>query len=143
MAIRFSADIDTLVADILAAGFGVMAIQTVNDARGRTIDVHLNNEVVVCWDSRSSFVWAEGPRNQMNCVEKYLSKIYEGPKFLRSFAMWRTRWLLRFKSKDHAAAIWLLRSTSLPARTLRQLIKCVPTFSTRRKSYQPSQLHQR
>jgi hypothetical protein len=143
MAIRFSADIDILVADIVAAGFAVQAIQAVHDSRGRTVDVLLNNEVIVCWDSRSSVVWAEGPRNQMNHVEKYLRKIYEGPKFLRSFATWRTRWLLRFKSKDHTAAIWLLRSASLPARTLRLLIKYVPTLSIRRKSYQPLQLHQR
>jgi len=137
MAIRFSSDINTLVADIIAAGFGVMAIQIVNDSRGRTIDVHLNNAVVVCWDSRSCFVWAEGPRNEIFNVEEYLRKIYEGPKALRSFALWRTRWLLRIKSKDHTAAIWLIRSVSLPARTLRLLIRFVPTFSIRRKSYQP------
>jgi hypothetical protein len=143
MAIRFSADIDILVADIVAAGFAVQAIQPVHDSRGRTVDVLLNNEVIVCWDSRSSVVWTEGPRNQMNRVEEYLRKIYEGPKFLRSFAMWRTRWLLRFKSKDQAAAIWLLRSASLPARGLRQLIKCVPVIAVRRKSYQSALTHQR
>jgi hypothetical protein len=143
MAIRFSSDINTLVADIIAAGFGVMAIQTVHDSRGRTVDVLLKNEVIVCWDSRSSVVWAEGPRNEIFSVENYLRKIYEGPKFLRSFALWRTRWLLRIKSKNHTAALWLLRSTSFPARILRLLIKCVPTISIRRKNYPPPQLHQR
>jgi hypothetical protein len=143
MAIRFPADINILVADILAAGFAVQAIQVVHDSRGRTIDIRLNNEVIVCWDSRSSVVWAEGPRNEIFSVENYLRKIYEGPKFLRSFALWRTRWLLRIKSKDHTAALWLLRSTSLPARALRLLIKCVPTLSIRRKSYRLLQLHQR
>jgi len=143
MAIRFSANIDILVADIVAAGFGVQAIQNVHDSRGRTVDVLLNNEVIVCWDSRSSVVWAEGPRNQMNRVEEYLRKIYEGPKFLRSFATRRTRWLLSLKSRDQAAAIWLMRSASLPARGLRQLIKCVPIIAVRRKSYHPSQPHQR
>jgi hypothetical protein len=126
MAVRFSSSLEVLIADIIAGGYRVQSIQTIPDSRGRTIDVCLNNNIVVCWDSFSNVVWAEGPRGQIRSVEWYLRKIYEGPKFLRSFATWCTRSVLRMKSANHAAALWLLRSASLPARILRHSIKCVP-----------------
>ena len=137
MAIRFSANLEILIADIIAGGYRVQRIQTIPDSRGRTIDVCLTDNVVVCWDSHSSVIWAEGPEGQMSALEWYLQKIYEGPKFLRSFATWRTRCLLLFKSKDKAAALWLLRSDSFPARGLRQLIKCTPKIFTLRRPIIP------
>jgi hypothetical protein len=143
MAIRFTDDIDILIADIIAGGFAVQAIKTVQASRGRTIDVHLNNNVVVCWDAYSHFVWAEGPGIHMSRVERYLRKIYEGPRILRSLATWRIRWGLRLKTKNKAAAVWLLRSTSMSARVLRQLIKSFPTISTLRNAINRSVPHQR
>jgi len=98
---------------------------------------------VVCWDSYSKFVWAEGARSQMNDVERYLRKIYEGPKLLRRFVAWRTRLQLRLKSKNQATAIWLLRNNSLAARSMRRLIMCVPYIPSKQHLYKPPLPHQR
>lgn len=132
MAIRFTADITILIADIIAGGFVVQAIQNVPDSRGRTTDVRLKNDVVVCWDSLSNVVWAEGSTGQVSDIERYLRNLYEGPQFLRWLVTRHSRWILRVQSAKHTTALWLLRSETRPARFLRQLIQRVPSLFLRR-----------
>jgi hypothetical protein len=137
MAIQFKYDMDTLITDLSAGGFWVREIKTVHSSQGRTIDLHLNNGAVVCWNSESNYLWVEGPRNRINEVDTFFQKLYEGPKSFRWYTRSYNRSLLLLKRKNEAIALWLLRSDSTSARTMRQVIMGLPRIPLKLRRSEP------
>jgi hypothetical protein len=126
MAIRFQYNLNTLVADISAGGFAVREVKTVTNRCGRMIDLHLDNGTIICWDKESQYIWAEGPRNRINEVEKFLRTLYQGPKSTRWIVRRYNRYAVNLSKMSAASGLWLLRSNSASARTIRQLITALP-----------------
>lgn len=131
MAIRFKSDLNALRADLSAGGFVVRGVHPVTEARGRTLDIALAQGTTVCWDTDSNFLWAEGPSHQVATVERFLRRLYEGPRFLRRTHLWSNRWMLAHRNRASATAGWLIRSEGVIARLLRCAIRGVPRFSIR------------
>jgi hypothetical protein len=78
MAVTFRKDLQTLVNDLLAAGYTVHSVEKTPEARGKDIEISLTNGVVVNWDVQSKSIWAEGPRRTTEKTELHLRQIYEG-----------------------------------------------------------------
>jgi hypothetical protein len=136
MAIRFKYNLNTLVADTTAGGFMVREVKTVPNRCGRMIDLHLENGAIICWDKESQYIWAEGPRNRINEVEKFLRKLYQGPKSSRWIIRRYNRYTVILSRMSEASGLWLLRSNSATARTIRQLITALPQMPKLRRSGQ-------
>ncbi|MFT3782478.1 MAG: hypothetical protein QM790_10735 [Nibricoccus sp.] len=77
MAIRFKGTLEELRNDLATGGYLIQKVQQVAGGLGHELDVQLVNGVVICWDSASNFIWAEGPVREMTRVERYLRRIFE------------------------------------------------------------------
>ena len=63
--------------DLNRAGFSVLRVEHISSGRGRNTDIHLFNDVVISWDVPSLTLWAEGPPEKCERVERYLRARYE------------------------------------------------------------------
>lgn len=105
MAVKFRKDLQTLVDDVLRAGYTIQSVEQTADARGRDVEVRLSNGVTINWDPQSRSIWAEGPQRLSQKTESYLRRIYEGGRFSR---MWALNPILITSTILLAAAAWVI-----------------------------------
>jgi hypothetical protein len=108
MAIRFRKDLSTLRHDLAAGGFSLAYVEAICGACGRNVDLHLRNGVVVAWDELTQSIWAEGPAQSRQRVERFLRAIYEGAWYTRAWARCRQR-------LAHSAIPPSLRASNIPS----------------------------
>lgn len=77
MAVKFRNTLDALLHDLQAGGYSVQSVEEISGARGRCVDVVLENEVVVSWDRYTESIWTEGPSPRARRVESYLRCLYQ------------------------------------------------------------------
>lgn len=105
MAIRYTGNLTQLVCDLEDRGFCVECTKRFAGTPGRTVDVYLENGVIVHWDPYSQTIWADGPLTALRRVERYFRQLYHGGAVSRWWA--RRSWIpsvLRGRSPAKAAA---------------------------------------
>lgn len=137
MAIHFKANLTTLVADLSDGGFGVREVKAVHSSKGHSVELELSNGATVCCDTETNHLWAEGPQNRSSKVEGFLRNLYEGPKSTRWLARKYSRCGLFLAKMNETSALWLLRSESPSARTIRQVISGLPRSPIKLRRSEP------
>lgn len=95
MAVRTTSNnLDAVISDLTNGGYTIQAVEKIRDLRGRSVDVFLDNGVVVKWDEFSQVIWAEGVYNQCRKIEFYFSNLYDRPWLPRELAVFVSRWII-------------------------------------------------
>jgi len=120
MAIYFEQDLDALISLLAEGGHALRFTRTIPESRGRSLDLHLENGVVVCWDPFTHTLWTGGASRRNRDVEVFLRDMCEGHWLPNGVIKLISRIRARRHAFSQATAFWLLRSDSAIARALRR-----------------------